>query len=66
MRVTIITVGSRGDVEPCIALGLGLKSHGHEVQLATHSGFKGVIESYGLGFSEVSRNPGNGWTPRED
>lgn len=39
MHITILTIGSRGDVQPFIALGLGLKQAGHHVQLATHSNF---------------------------
>lgn len=65
MRVTLITVGSQGDVQPCIALGVGLKSHGHEVRVVTHADFKPAIESYGLGFSEVTGNP-RGWLDTEE
>lgn len=53
MKITILTIGSRGDVQPFIALGLGLKQAGHQVQLATHSNFKSLIGSYGLTFSPV-------------
>ena len=34
MRITIITIGSYGDVQPYIALGLGLQAAGHNVCLA--------------------------------
>ncbi|MBT3368059.1 MAG: hypothetical protein HN416_12965, partial [Nitrospina sp.] len=30
MKVVIITAGSRGDVQPFVALGLGLKKTGHQ------------------------------------
>ena len=40
MHITILTVGSRGDVQPFIALGVGLKQAGHQVRLATHYNFK--------------------------
>ena len=33
MRVTITTSGSRGDVQPYVALGVGLARAGHEVTL---------------------------------
>ena len=39
VRVTLLTVGSRGDVQPLVALGAGLQRAGHEVRLATHSRF---------------------------
>lgn len=57
MRVTILSVGSRGDVEPCVALGLGLKAAGHEVRLATHSTFEALVEGRGLYFSPLSVDP---------
>ena len=34
MKITITTVGSRGDVQPYVALGRGLVAAGHEVTLA--------------------------------
>ncbi|MCL5257243.1 MAG: glycosyltransferase [Chloroflexi bacterium] len=48
MRVAIVTVGSRGDVEPYIALGLGLQFGGHEVRLATHAEYEAAIRSRGV------------------
>ncbi len=55
MRVTIIAIGSRGDVQPCVALGMGLQSAGHEIRLATHSSFR-VARSQvsGLDFASVA------------
>lgn len=57
MRITIITVGSRGDVQPYVALGLGLQAAGHEVRLATHSEFEMLVGSYGLDFFLLEGNP---------
>jgi len=53
MRITILTVGSRGDVQPFIALGLGLQQAGHTVQLVTHSPFQAMVHSYGLEFAPI-------------
>ena len=36
MRIAIIASGSRGDVEPYVALGKGLQAAGHVVRLVTH------------------------------
>jgi sterol 3beta-glucosyltransferase len=33
---TLLTIGSRGDVQPYIALGLRLKKDGHKVVIVTH------------------------------
>jgi UDP:flavonoid glycosyltransferase YjiC (YdhE family) len=57
MKITIATVGTRGDVQPYIALGLGLQKSGHQVQIATDSTFKGFIEASGLGFAAVKADP---------
>lgn len=57
MVICIITFGSRGDVQPYIALGLGLREAGYEVRICTHPGFEGFIRSCGLGFHPVQGNP---------
>jgi sterol 3beta-glucosyltransferase len=53
MRITIPTTGSRGDVEPYVALGVGLRARGHEVCLATHDDFESVIRGHGLAFQSL-------------
>jgi UDP:flavonoid glycosyltransferase YjiC (YdhE family) len=57
MKITIATVGTRGDVQPYIALGHGLQGAGHQVQIATDSIFQEFIEGTGLGFVEVKADP---------
>ncbi|MDB5099311.1 MAG: hypothetical protein JWM80_3732 [Cyanobacteria bacterium RYN_339] len=57
MRVVITTVGSRGDVQPYVALGAGLARRGHEVTLATHAGFEGLARAHGLGFFGLKADP---------
>ncbi len=56
-RITIATSGSRGDVQPYLALGLGLAKRGHAVRMATHDGFEAWIRSYGLEFTRVEGDP---------
>jgi sterol 3beta-glucosyltransferase len=48
MRITILTVGSRGDVQPYLALGRGLRAAGHEVTLATHKVWEQSTRTAGL------------------
>jgi len=48
MNINILTIGTRGDVQPYIALGLGLKARGHDVTLATLEEFKSQVVGYGL------------------
>ena len=57
MRITIITAGSRGDVQPYVALGLGLKEAGYEVTLAAPATFEGLVRERGLGFYPISLDP---------
>jgi sterol 3beta-glucosyltransferase len=54
MHVAILTIGSRGDVQPYVALGLALKSAGHTATLATFAEFEPFVRRYGLGFSPIA------------
>ena len=56
MRIAIIASGSRGDVEPYIALGVGLAKAGYGVRLVTHLNFEALVRSYGLEFWPVAGN----------
>lgn len=47
-RITILTLGSRGDVQPYIALGVGLKRAGYEVTVGTGKNFESFVRDYGL------------------
>jgi len=57
MRITILTAGSRGDVQPYAALGVGLKAAGHRVRLATHGCFEPMIRDVGLEFHRIGGDP---------
>ncbi|KAK8162402.1 hypothetical protein IWX90DRAFT_435371 [Phyllosticta citrichinensis] len=58
MNVVIHVVGSRGDVQPFVALGKVLKDvHNHRVRLATHPVFKGFVEENGLEFFSIGGDP---------
>jgi sterol 3beta-glucosyltransferase len=56
MRIAIIALGSRGDIQPYIALGKGLKAAGNIVRLVTHENFEVLVSSYGLEFCPVKGN----------
>ncbi|MFC6750705.1 glycosyltransferase [Deinococcus aquaticus] len=53
MRVTLIALGSRGDVQPYVALGLGLRRAGHAVRLASHEAFRALVTGAGLEFAPM-------------
>ncbi|KAK9246125.1 hypothetical protein V1506DRAFT_559685 [Lipomyces tetrasporus] len=57
LKFTCLTIGSRGDVQPYIALAQGLMADGHTVRIATHAEFKGWIESFGIEFRQVAGDP---------
>jgi hypothetical protein len=53
----MLTIGSRGDVQPYIALALRLKKDGHTIVIITHNEFKGWIEGYGLIHRQAGGDP---------
>lgn len=57
MNITILTYGSRGDVQPFLPLSLGLMERGHQVILAAPSRFKNLVEEHGIGFFPLAGNP---------
>jgi UDP:flavonoid glycosyltransferase YjiC (YdhE family) len=50
LRIVIVTLGSRGDVQPFLNLGVGLREAGHDVGVATAENFKNLIKEQGLNF----------------
>ncbi len=57
MRITILTIGSRGDVQPYLALAVGLRRAGYSVRVASHANFESLIRGYGVDFALVRFNP---------
>ena len=48
MKFALAIHGTRGDVEPCAAVGLELQRRGHEVRIAVPPDMLGFVESTGL------------------
>ncbi len=57
MRLLLITIGSRGDIQPYIPLALGLKAAGYDVRIATHQPYEDFVRGYGLDFAPVVGDP---------
>ena len=57
MNITILTYGSRGDVQPFIALALGLQKNGHHVKLAAPHRFADSVAAYGVPFAPLAGDP---------
>lgn len=55
--IVILTYGSRGDVQPLIALGVGLTRRGYRVRLAAPETFAPLVASYGLEFAPLPGDP---------
>ncbi len=51
MKVTLITIGSHGDVLPCIAIAKSLMEHGHKVRIAALEASRKAIISEGIEYS---------------
>jgi sterol 3beta-glucosyltransferase len=56
MIITIIASGSRGDVQPYVALGKGLKEAGHTVRILATQDFQNLVTGYGLEFVDMGGN----------
>jgi UDP:flavonoid glycosyltransferase YjiC (YdhE family) len=50
-------VGSRGDVQPYVALGKLLTKDGHRVRIATHDTFRSFVRDAGLEFFCIGGDP---------
>ena len=56
-RLTLIASGTRGDVQPYIALGLGLQAAGQTVRVVAPAAFQPWVTQAGLTCVAVSGNP---------
>lgn len=52
-NITILAVGSRGDVQPFVALGVGLQVKGYQVRIAAACDYEALVHSYGLAFAPL-------------
>lgn len=57
LSIVVHVVGSRGDVQPFVALGQELQTHGHRVRIATHTVFRDFVQNAGLEFYPIGGDP---------
>lgn len=57
LNMVLQVVGSRGDVQPFLALAKGLQKFGHRIRLATHPVFRDLVESHGIEFFSIGGDP---------
>lgn len=63
-RIVVAASGSRGDVQPYIAVALELRARGHSVSVATEKRMKSLVEEFGLEYREIGGDPtGILWEP---
>ncbi len=53
MRVLICTYGTRGDVQPMVALAKALKAHHHVVAVCAPAGFRALVERHGVDYAHM-------------
>jgi len=57
MHIALLTYGSRGDVQPFVALALGLQKAGHAVRLAAPARFAGLAALHAVPFAPLAGEP---------
>jgi sterol 3beta-glucosyltransferase len=50
LKITVFAAGSRGDIQPCVALSKGLQQAGYHMRMATPENFAGFIQEHDLDF----------------
>ncbi|MCK6547562.1 glycosyltransferase, partial [Myxococcota bacterium] len=54
MRIAIVTIGTRGDLQPYLAVGRALAARSHEVVVVTHDEFAPQVRALGLEHRSVT------------
>ncbi|MBW0480339.1 hypothetical protein O181_020054 [Austropuccinia psidii MF-1] len=57
LHITCLTIGSRGDVQPYIALCQRLQADGHTCRIASHGEYRKWVEGYGIEYVEIGGDP---------
>jgi rhamnosyltransferase subunit B len=61
MRILLATIGSLGDLHPCLALGIELRRRGHSVVIAATEVYQSRVMEHGLLFRSLRPN----WDPAD-
>ena len=52
-RILLATIGSLGDLHPCLAMAIGLRERGHRVAVASTEIYRAKVEALGLAFHAI-------------
>lgn len=56
MRILLLVLGTRGDVQPLVALGKKLRAAGHDVAVCASASFAPWIEGHGLAYAYMNND----------
>lgn len=56
-NVVVFAAGSRGDIQPCVALGQGLVARGDRVRVIASTRYAGLVEAAGLELAPLTADP---------
>ncbi|WP_170220812.1 glycosyltransferase [Amycolatopsis cihanbeyliensis] len=59
MKIALVPFGSRGDIQPFLALGTALRRRGHKVDLVTSGDFQKLADDADLNLKEIPTSTGN-------
>ncbi|XP_058091093.1 sterol 3-beta-glucosyltransferase UGT80B1 isoform X4 [Magnolia sinica] len=57
LKIAMLVVGTRGDVQPFLAIAKRLQEFGHQVRFATHANFRNFVRSAGIDFYPLGGDP---------
>jgi len=57
MKIALVTIGTRGDVQPLIVFAKELQKHGHHVWISSHEEYHQWVNNEGIEFKKFGGNP---------
>ncbi|GAX79661.1 hypothetical protein CEUSTIGMA_g7102.t1 [Chlamydomonas eustigma] len=57
ISILLLVVGTRGDIQPFIGIGLKLKEYGHRIRIASHKVYREFVTGFGLEFYPIGGDP---------
>lgn len=61
MKIGILAIGTRGDVQPCVALAKYMIENSYDVIIGANSKYKSLVEENNVKFLEIPGDPSQNW-----